>query len=83
MNRLSSGCALTSTGFSLALLFVCLGAGYYIVDHAQGDRYGQMRVLATEQELRDNPLLQSRATHAMMWIYRKPHVLGEFIGETP
>ncbi len=85
MNRLSSGCALTSAGFSLALLFVCIGAGYYIVDHAQAYRYGQIGrgSLATEQELRDNPLLQSRATHAMLWVYRKPHALGELVGEKP
>lgn len=85
LNRLNSGCALTSTGFALTLLFVCLGAGYYLFDHLQSDRYGQLGPgsLATAQELRDNPLLQSRATHAMLWVYRRPHVLGELVGEKP
>ena len=84
MNRPSRGFSLTSTGLALALVCGCIGAGYYFVDHSHRDyrsidtravhgKYGQKWVtgsLATAQELRDDPLLQSRSVHSMLWVYK-------------
>ena len=74
MNKPGRGFSLTSTGFALALLCGSIGAGYNFVDHGRRDyRYGQKWVtgsLATAQEWRDDPLLQSRAVHSMLWVYK-------------
>ncbi len=77
LNQNKRGFSLTSTGFAVALLCVLIGGGYRfvcLVDHdPHVDRYAQRWVtgsLATAQELRDDPLLQSRAVHSMLWVYK-------------